>query len=96
MHETHTKGIHRSEWQRWLLYVDLLVFGVFIAGIVMLAWDAYAAGFYAAQGSHAAETSSMWALSRNVAIATGAFAWIFFRFFTMRSKAKEQKEPWFD
>lgn len=91
MHET--KGIHRTEWKRWLLWVDLLVFGVFILAIVVLTWDAYAAGFYAETGKHAAESRSMWAMMRDIAVATGAFAWIFFRFFKLR--AQEQKEPWF-
>lgn len=91
-----TKAIHRNEWKRWLLYVDLVVFGVFIVGVTVLAWDAFSAGFFAGAGDHAAETSTMWAMTRDVAIATGSFAWIFFRFFKLRSDANEQKEPWID
>lgn len=89
-----TRGIHRTEWKRWLLYVDLVVFGIFVLAIVVLTWDTYAAGFYAAQGDHAAEVGSMWAMARDVGIATGAFAWIFYRFFAR--SADERKEPWFD
>lgn len=92
MHETPTKAIHRSEWKRWLLYVDLAVFGIFILGIVVLTWDAFHAGWFTASNLEAQKMHAMWALSRNVAIVTGAFAWIFFRFFTLRSK--EQREPW--
>lgn len=94
MHETQTKAIHRAEWKRWLLYVDLAVFGIFILSVVVLTWDAFSAGFYSRAGADAAKTQAMWAMTRDVAIATGAFAWIFFRFFTLRSK--EQREPWWE
>lgn len=91
--ETPTKGIHRTDWKRWLLYIDLLVFGVFVLSVVVLALDAFYAGFYSGVGNASAETGALWSMARDAVVATGALAWIFFRFFKLRSQ--EQKEPWF-
>jgi hypothetical protein len=78
-----------KKWRRWLFYIDIVVVAVLIIAIVLLAQDAYYAGYY--HGNNR-EVDFMWKVARDVAFVTGALAWLFYRFF--KNEFEVLRHPW--
>lgn len=86
-----TRNHGKSEWKRALFYVDLALVAVLALSLVMLARDAYAAGWYEARGSSYYD-GAFWAMMRDAVVAVGAMAWLFYRHF--RANVQELLDPW--
>ena len=73
----------QQSWQRWLIYVDVLVIAVFTLATVFMAQDAYWAGYYRNSGhlDLNAHSRALWHLARDVAFQVATLAWIFYRLF---------------
>ena len=76
-----TSIIDRDRLTVWLFLVDLLVWGVFIAFIILLVYDAYYVGFYEAQRKLSLWSISHWHMSRDAAIVVGCGVYIAIRQF---------------
>lgn len=86
-----TRNHEKSEWKRALFYVDLLLLAILAVSLIMLARDAYAAGYYEARASSYYE-EAFWAMLRDAAIVIGSMAWLFYRYF--RGTIQEMVDPW--
>jgi len=73
--------IDRVELGVWMVLLDLLVWGLFIAFCVLMVYDARDVGFYDARGILSLLSQSHWHLARDVALVTGCGVYIFIRQF---------------
>ena len=73
--------LDRGEWQHWIILIDLIVIGIFIAGIYLIAHDAYISGFYLGQNNYYKHDIAFWKLIRDVVFTVISGIWIFFRLF---------------
>ena len=76
-----TSIIDRDRLTVWLFLIDILVWGIFIAFIVFLVYDAYYVGYYAAQRKLSSWDIHHWHISRDVAIIVGCGVYIAIRQF---------------
>ena len=86
-----TARFEKNDFKKIMLYLDLLVLGIFAVSLVVLVRDAYTAGFYeqrvtALYGKH------FWAMLRDSVFVVGSLSWIFYRYF--RSQVAQFADPW--
>ena len=74
--------IDRKTWNKWLFYINILVFIIIAVSIYLLIIDSYNAGKLASQSNIGDQLSQAWLIiSRDVAFIAVCFTYIFFQLF---------------
>lgn len=75
-----SRRVDRASWRRYLFYIDLAVFAVFVLALILLVRHSFAAGQLYKAGDWAA-LDNLWLLAGDTAFLVGALGWIVYRFF---------------
>jgi len=74
--------IDRKTWNKWLFYINILVFIIIAVSIYLLIIDSYSAGKLASQSAGGDKLSQAWLIiSRDIAFIAVGFTYIFFQLF---------------
>ena len=80
-----------KEFKKIMLYLDVLVLGIFAVSLVVLVRDSYVAGFWE-QRDAAQYSFTFWAMIRDAVFVVGSLSWIFYRY--CKTQASQFADPW--
>jgi len=82
MIESQFPQIDRKTWNKWLFYINILVFIIIAVSIYFIIIDSYAAGKLASQPHTGDALSQAWLIiARDIAFIAVCFTYIFFQLF---------------
>ena len=86
-----TARFEKREFKKIMLYLDVLVLGIFAVSLVVLVRDAYVAGFWE-QRDASLYSFAFWAMMRDAVFIVGSLSWIFYRY--CKTQASQFADPW--
>ncbi|HUR69692.1 MAG TPA: hypothetical protein VM370_10655 [Candidatus Thermoplasmatota archaeon] len=86
-----TARFEKKEFRKIMLYLDVLVLGIFAVSLVVLVRDSYVAGFWE-QRDATNYSMTFWAMMRDAVFVVGALSWIFYRY--CKTQASQFSDPW--
>lgn len=73
--------VDRQTWRRYLFYVDLAVFAIFVIALVLTARHAFMSGMAKQGAEFDIAIDLMWLVVADVVFLVASFCWIVYRFF---------------
>ncbi len=86
-----TARFEKRDFKRMFLYADMLVIAIFAVSLVMLARDAYVAGFYEGRDV-GLQGKNLWYMARDAVFLVASLGWIFARY--VRTQITSLLNPW--
>lgn len=73
--------VDRPTWRKYLFYIDLAVFAIFIISMILVTRHAFLGGLYYARNEHLVSTETLWLVVADTVFLVSSLCWIIYRFF---------------